>query len=68
MPTASERQRELMRKWFGSIDLHGPSDFLLSRGYKIDNGWIIKPTPAHTWSQEELECADFLCNEWDYAA
>lgn len=66
MPTAPEALRQQMRKWFGSIDLHGPSDFLLSRGYVIDNGWIIKPTLAHTMSPDELDCISFLQMEWDY--
>ncbi len=67
MPQALDEQRDLMSKWFGSIDLFAPLKFLQARGYRDDNGWIIKPTAAHTISVEEGECIDFLCDEWDFA-
>lgn len=67
MPQASDEQRALMTRWFGDISDSGPWAFLLARGYTERQGWIFKPTPAHTISEYEGECIDFLCDEWDWA-
>lgn len=69
MPSATDEQRELMKKWFGSCD--GMNDypvigFLLSHGYTTIAGMWHKPTPSHTVSEFEWECLNFLCDEWDY--
>lgn len=67
MPTASDDLRDKMMKWFGSIDLGGPEQFMLSRGYTLTKDWFwIPPVPYHTISKEEFECMIFLQQEWDY--
>jgi hypothetical protein len=67
MPSASDRQRKLMKKWFGDPILDtGPFAFLYSHGYTERNGVWFKPTPSHSMSIEECECISFLCDEWDY--
>ena len=67
MPSATDEQRELMKRWFGDeIDDRGPIQFLLSRGYTTIAGMWQKPTPSHTITLAEQECLNFLCNEWDY--
>ncbi len=67
MPSSSDRQRKLMRKWFGSIDLSGPLGLLLSHGFAERAGYISPPVPAHDVSEIESECIDFLFYEWDFA-
>jgi len=68
MPTASDDQRELMQKWFGSpVDDYKPYIFLRRRGYTDEGGMLGKPTPSHTVSEYEWQCIAFLCDEWDYA-
>jgi hypothetical protein len=67
MPTASDEQREMMRKWFGDpVDDSGPYIFLRRHGYTDHAGMWRKPTPAHTISDAEWQCIVFLCDEWDY--
>jgi hypothetical protein len=67
MPQASDDDRDLMLKWFGdAIDMVGPYKFLRARGYRERAGVLIKPTPAHTISEYEAACIDFLCDEWDF--
>lgn len=66
MPQASEEQQELMKKWFDSIDDHGPTEFLLSHGYTEKAGMWSKPTPSHNPSVAEVECLMFLRDEWDH--
>ena len=67
MPSSSDRQRDLMRKWFGSIDIFGPLNFLFSRGYKEKGGNIMPPVFSHSVSSEEWECIQFLFEEWDFS-
>jgi hypothetical protein len=66
MPSSSQRQHDLMNKWFGSIDICGPLDLLLSHGFIEKGGWITPPVPAHNVSEIESECLDFLFYEWDF--
>ncbi len=66
MPQASDAQRAVMEKWFGSIDDAGPTDFLLARGWSQHAGVWSKPTPNHNPSAYEIECLLFLRDEWDY--
>lgn len=67
MPQSTDKQRDLMCKWFGDrIDDGPPTAFLLSHGYTCKHGFWFKPTPGHTISREEGACIDFLCDEWDY--
>jgi len=66
MPTANDTQRNLMKKWFGSIDNAEPLRFLFTRGYTEEAGMIRPPTSAHTFSREEMACILFLRDEWDY--
>lgn len=66
MPTATDAQRTLMKKWFGSIGDDGPSRFLLARGWNERGGMWYKPVPSHTTSAYELECVKFLRDEWDH--
>ena len=67
MPSASDESRDLMIKWFGCIDTHGPEAFLKSHGYVLTPQWVwLKPTESHSISAEEAECVQFLICEWDY--
>ncbi len=68
MPQASDEDRALMAKWFGDeIGCEAPSEFLQSRGYKLNRDWTwTKPTPSHSVSAEEKACIFFLIDEWDY--
>jgi hypothetical protein len=67
MPQATDEQRALMNKWFGNpIDDGPPYRFLMARGYQEWAGMLIKPTPAHSVSEYEWACIEFLCFEWDY--
>jgi hypothetical protein len=68
MPTSSDRQRALMKKWFGDdIAEDGPMSLLESHGYvlTIDWSWEL-PTPGHYISDIEMECLHFLIDEWDF--
>jgi hypothetical protein len=68
MPQASDELCDLMCKWFGNrLDDWPPWRLLESHGYTETNGYIQKPTPAHSVSADEWACIDFLCQEWDYA-
>lgn len=67
MPSSSDRQRELMTKWFGDMDLHGPLQLLLSHGFKETRGMIYPPCESHTINDIELECIDYLFQEWDFS-
>lgn len=69
MPQASNRQRNLMQRWFGSIDHSGPIRLLESHGYTLtkDHSWVL-PVPSHTISRVELECVRFLIDEWDFGS
>lgn len=68
MPMASDRQRELMFKWFGDhVSEAGPIKCLESRGYVLRRDWLWeKPTPSHTIHEIERECLQFLIDEWDF--
>ena len=68
MPSASPEQHTIMEKWFGDpIGDTGPIEFLKSHGFKLLKDWTWeKPTPGHTISCYELECINFLCDEWDF--
>lgn len=67
MPSASEEDRDLMRKWFGSIDDYGPRQLLKSHGFFLTEGWEwVLPTLTHRVSEIELACMWFLMDEWDY--
>lgn len=66
MPQASESQRALMNRWFGSDDPLGPIILLLSHGYTQKEGRLYKPTPSHTVSRDEWQCLRFLVDEWDF--
>jgi hypothetical protein len=67
MPSAPDELRDLMEKWFGDpIDDGPPYRFLMARGWTERAGMLIKPTPAHTVSEYEWACIQFLCLEWDY--
>lgn len=68
MPTASDRQRNLMAKWFGDpIAEAGPIQFLESHGFVLLRNWHWqKPTPSYTVSSYEMECISFLFHEWDF--
>lgn len=69
MPSASNEQRALMGKYFnnGGINDWEPLAFLLDAGYTERGGWFTKPNPEHAPTQKELNCLNFLCDEWDYA-
>ena len=67
MPQADDELREKMRKWFGSIDIHGPLALLESHGFVLGSaGVIYAPTQSHNLSLDEYACVDFLVEEWDY--
>lgn len=67
MPQASDELRAKMRHRFGEIDSHPPWAFLASRGYTQRQGFIAPPNPLHRSTEEENDCIDFLCEEWDWA-
>ena len=67
MPQASDAQRDLMAQWFGDpVSDGGPLDFLMARGWSCRGGMFRPPVPYYRPSIYELECVDFLCDEWDY--
>lgn len=67
MPQADDELREKIGKWFGSIDVHGPLEFLMSHGFTLgDAGIVYAPTQSHSLSRDEYSCVDFLVEEWDY--
>jgi hypothetical protein len=66
MPQATNDLREKMIQRFGDIDISGPLDFLLSRGYTEQAGLIRGPA-NHISQADEWECIDFLFQEWDFA-
>lgn len=67
MPQATDELRERVNVRFGSIDSHPPWAFLASKGYTERMGFIHLPSPLHKITEEEGECIDFLCDEWDWA-
>ena len=40
---------------------------LESRGYRVDGGFIRRPSKSHVPTLDELEAVDYLCQEWDYS-
>lgn len=65
MPQATDELRQRMLERFGSaIDDYKPWSFLRERGY-TENRFRIN-WPSHTPTEEELECINFLCDEWDW--
>lgn len=71
MPESTEELRTKIRERFdGSIDSEGPTKYLENAGYVLTPQWvwIAKPgvTSYEEMTPEELECLDFLIQEWDY--
>lgn len=66
MPQASDEDRNVMRRWFGSISDDGPAKFLLARGWTEKAGMWSKPTSFYSPSIYEVKCLVFLRDEWDY--
>jgi hypothetical protein len=66
MPQASDELRNLIEKWFGSMEQYGPEMFLRSHGYTSNKSVWSKPTPSHNPSCEEVSCILFLRDEWDH--
>ena len=67
MPQTTDELRALMNEWFGDpIDDHGPTQFLLVRGYTERGGLWHPPVPYHNVNREELACLRFLVEEWDH--
>lgn len=67
MPTATDELREKMRKMFGDpLDDGPPYNFLKEKGFTEKAGVLFAPRPDYMVSQEEYDCIDFLCDEWDY--
>lgn len=67
MPQATDELRAVIFKLFGDeIDDGGPLAFLLSHGFTDVKGVIFPPTPAHNVSVDEMNCIEFLFQEWDY--
>ena len=67
MPQASDELRQRMNERFGDpIDDGEPWKFLKARGYTAPR-FLIRPPEGHTVTEDEGECIDFLCDEWDWA-
>jgi len=69
MPTASKELREKMIERFGNIDIFGPQEYLINKGYILNNyEWIISPDIESFADipEEDWDCIDFLIDEWDY--
>jgi hypothetical protein len=67
MPQATDELRDKMRTHFGSMDTHGPQKYLEDKGYKLTKDWRWqKPDPLAATPLFELDCIDFLIEEWDY--
>lgn len=66
MPTASNKARAAMEKWFGTVDDAGPSRFLLARGWFELGGLWRKPVESYNPSSYEVDCVLFLRDEWDH--
>lgn len=65
MPQASEELRSKMRARFDSIDIFAPLQYLKNSGWSESKGHLSPPNAPIT--DDEWECVDFLCEEWDYA-
>lgn len=66
MPSASPQLRNLINKWFNSIDTEQPLDFLFNHGYTEKSGIIYPPVKYHSVTREEYACIRFLIDEWDF--
>lgn len=67
MPQATDELRAKMVARFGTIGDDGPWEFLKSRGYTMDHFYISIPSPLRKITEDEGDCIDFLCDEWDWA-
>lgn len=71
MPQASDETRSWMIERFGSIDSHGPEQFLLDAGYELTPEWEWRKEGVNElrdMTREEFDCLLFLCHEWDYGS
>jgi hypothetical protein len=50
---------------FGDITPEGPIKFLEERGFVLNADYSWR-WPHTTLSDDETECLDFLCDEWDF--
>lgn len=67
MPQATDALRKRMEDRFGDpIDDYAPWKFLADRGYTSSH-FVIRPPDGHAVTEEEGECIDFLCDEWDWS-
>jgi hypothetical protein len=70
MPQASEELRAKMEEYFGDpIDTAGPIKFLIDAGYDLTNDFMWQPKlekRASGSTEKELECINFLIDEWDF--
>ncbi len=68
MPQASDELRSTMTQRFGDIGTAGPEEFLRSRGWTLTPSWdwVKANATFATIPPDELECIEFLCDEWDY--
>jgi hypothetical protein len=68
MPQATDELRARMKARFGDEIADGPPwEYLVSRGYAQRGYMIFMPSAEHKMTEEEGECIDFLCDEWDWA-
>jgi hypothetical protein len=61
---ASKELRDKIVQRFGDLQL-GPADFLASRGFTVEDGFI-GPPDNHTLQVDEIECIEFLTHEWGF--
>jgi hypothetical protein len=67
MPQASDELREKMFQRFGdAIDDFRPTRFLIERGYREHGGLWRRPSLDHVATADEIECLQFLHDEWDH--
>ena len=67
MPTASDEDRAEIVRRFGNIDPRGPENYLTAHGWKLTRDWTwVPPTPDYRASADEINCIQFLIDEWDY--
>lgn len=66
MPSAPDYLQDRIAERFGDICDYGPIKYLESRGYKDFMYDWIKPTEDHVPTDEEIDCIDFLCFEYDW--
>jgi len=66
MPTANNELRADMERYFGSIDLHGPLQFLKNSDWREEKGFLLTMKPPQEISRKEWDCVNFLIQEWDF--